>query len=104
MWLDDYCALAFCRFLNYNPKKCVLEGDSMPNRYYQVVIEQDEDGFFVAEVPGIRACYTQGKTFEEVMENIKDVIQMCLEEMKSRGEELPEQREIIWIKRIEVAV
>lgn len=76
----------------------------MPNRCYQVVIEQDEDGFFVAEVPGIRACYTQGKTFEEVMVNIKDVLEMCLEEMKSRGEEPPEQSEIIGIKRLEVAV
>lgn len=76
----------------------------MTTRYYQVIIEQDEDGFFVAEVPGVRACYTQGKTYEEVMVNIKDVLEMCIEEMKSRGEELPEQSEIIGIKRLEVAV
>jgi predicted RNase H-like HicB family nuclease len=76
----------------------------MATRNYQVVIEQDEDGYFVAEVPGIKACYTQGRTFEEVIENIKDVLQMCLEEMKSRGEEPPEQSEIIGIKRLEVAV
>lgn len=76
----------------------------MATRCYQVVIEQDEDGYFVAEVPGIRACYTQGETYEEVIENIKDVLRMCLEEMKSRGEEPPEQSEIIGIKRLEVAV
>lgn len=76
----------------------------MKKRYYQVVIEQDEDGFFVAEVPGVRACYTQGKTYEEVIVNIKDVLEMCLEEMKSRGEEPLEQNEIIGIKRLEVAV
>ena len=59
----------------------------MATRNYQVVIEQDEDGFFVAEVPGVRACYAQGKTFEEAIKNIKDVLEMCLEEMKSRGED-----------------
>ena len=76
----------------------------MTTRYYQVVIEQDEDGIYVAEVPGVRTCYTQGKTYEEVIANIKDVLQLCLEEIKERGEEIPEQGEIIGIKRIEVAV
>lgn len=47
---------------------------------FQVVIEQDEAGFFVAECPSLRACYTQGKTYEEAIANIKDVIAMCLQE------------------------
>lgn len=73
-------------------------------RVYQVIIEQDEDGFFVAECPALRACYTQGKTYEEVMENIRDVIEMCLEEYKAKGEEPPSQPEIIGVRRLEVAV
>lgn len=54
----------------------------------QVVIEQDEDGRYVAECPALEGCYTQGDTFEEVMENIEDVIKMCLEELREekRGE------------------
>ena len=48
----------------------------------QVVIEQDEDGEYVASCPALEGCYTQGNTFEEAMENIKDVIKMCLEELK----------------------
>lgn len=76
----------------------------MPTHHFQVIIEQDEGGIFVAEVPGIRACYTQGKTFEEAIENIKDVLAMCLEEMKERGQEIPLQGEIIGVKRVEVAV
>jgi len=48
----------------------------------QVIIEQDEDGFFIASCPVLEACYTQGETFEEAMTNIKDVIRMCLEELK----------------------
>ncbi|MFH1539451.1 MAG: type II toxin-antitoxin system HicB family antitoxin [bacterium] len=76
----------------------------MPTQNFQVIIEQDEDGFFVAEAPGIRACYAQGKTFEEAINNIKDVLAMCVEEMKKRGEEIPFQGEIIGVKRVEVVV
>jgi len=42
-------------------------------------VEQDEAGYFVAECPALKACYTQGKTYEEVIDNIKDVIRLCLE-------------------------
>jgi len=47
---------------------------------FQVIVEQDEAGYFVAECPTLKACYTQGKTYEEVIENIKDVIALCLAE------------------------
>ena len=52
----------------------------MANREFYVVIEKDEDGFFVGEVPQLKGCYTQGKTLDELMVNIKEVIEMCLEE------------------------
>ena len=41
-------------------------------REFYVVIERDEDGFYVGEVPSLRACYSQGKTIEELLENIKE--------------------------------
>jgi len=47
---------------------------------FYVVIERDEDGFYVGEVPQLRACYTQGRTLDELMDNIKEVIKLCLEE------------------------
>lgn len=49
---------------------------------FKVIIEQDEDGFFVADVPAIPGCYTQGKTYEEAVRRIKEVIELCLEEAK----------------------
>lgn len=49
---------------------------------FKVIIEQDEDGFFVADVPAIPGCYTQGKSYEEAIKNIKEVIELCLEEAK----------------------
>jgi len=77
----------------------------MPKRHvFQVIIEQDEAGYFVAECPALKACYTQGKTFEEAIENIRDVIAMCLEELKEKGRRVPRQPEIIAIKRVEVMV
>lgn len=49
-------------------------------REFYVIIEQDEDGFFVGEVPQLKGCYSQGKTMDELMKNIREVIEMCLEE------------------------
>jgi len=46
------------------------------------LVEQDEAGHFVAECPAFKACYTQGKTYEEAIENIKDVIALCLAERR----------------------
>jgi predicted RNase H-like HicB family nuclease len=49
-------------------------------RTFQVLVEQDETGMYVVECPALRACYTQGRTYEEALENIRDVIRMCLDE------------------------
>ena len=76
----------------------------MENYEFHVMIEQDEDGVYVAEVPAIRACYAQGRTFEEAIENVCDVLKMCLREMIQRGEEIPRPGEIVGLKRVEVAV
>ena len=46
---------------------------------FTVLIEQDEDGIYVAKVPDVIGCYTQGKTVEQAMERIKEAIQVCLE-------------------------
>jgi len=49
-------------------------------RDFYVVIEKDEDGYYVGEVPGLRGCYSQGKTIDELLENIKEAILLCLED------------------------
>lgn len=46
---------------------------------FQVVIEQDEEGYFIASVPAIPGCHSQGKTYEETINNIKEAIELCLE-------------------------
>ena len=71
---------------------------------FQVIVEQDEIGYFVAECPALKACYTQGKTYEEAIENIKDVIALCLADLKEKGRRVPHQPEIISVRRVEVTV
>jgi len=46
---------------------------------YAVVIEKDEDGYFVASVPAIPGCHTQAKTLGRLMERIREAIKLCLE-------------------------
>jgi predicted RNase H-like HicB family nuclease len=48
-------------------------------REFYVLIEQDEDGFFVGEVPHLRGCYAQGRTMDELLTNVREVIELCLE-------------------------
>ena len=47
-----------------------------------VLVEKDEDVFFVVECPLLQGCYTQGKTLDEALRNIHEVIELCLEEQK----------------------
>lgn len=66
-------------------------------REFYVIIERDEDGYYVGEVPQLRACYSQGKTLDELMANMREVIELCLEE---QGEEiLPE---VVGIQKVAV--
>ena len=59
-------------------------------REYYVLIEKDEDGLFVGEVPQLRACYSQGRTIDELIKNIREVIELCVEEQLNKEEILPE--------------
>lgn len=49
---------------------------------FNVIIEKDEDGFYIATVPALRGCHTQAKSLDELMERTKEAIELCLEEEK----------------------
>ena len=66
---------------------------------YTVLIEQDEDGWYIAKVPDIVGCYTQGKTVEEVMQRIKEAIELCLEAEKEHSQPL----KFVGIQQVEIA-
>jgi len=52
----------------------------MRNKEFYVVIERDEDGVHIGELPQLKACYSQGETIDELMQNMREVIETCLEE------------------------
>lgn len=69
---------------------------------FSVVIEKDKDGYF-AFCPELQGCYTQGDTYEDALENIRDAIRLHVEDRIEEGEEIP-QPESISLTSLEVAV
>ena len=58
---------------------------------YRILIQQDEDGIFVAECPSLPGCISQGKTRGKAIENIKDAIKGYLKSLKKHNEPIPPQ-------------
>ena len=56
---------------------------------FRIIIEQDEDGVFVAECPSLPGCISQGKTRADAIENIKDAMGGYLESLKKHNEPIP---------------
>jgi len=56
---------------------------------YRVLIEQDEDGMFVAEVPSLPGCISQGETRQQATANIKEAIALYLESLAAHDEPVP---------------
>jgi len=68
-------------------------------RQFDVVIERDEEGYYIASVPQIPACHTQARSLDEVTQRIREAIELCLE--VEGGPEDP--LEFVGIQRITVA-
>ena len=54
------------------------------NQPFPVIVEKDEDDFYVVECPLFKGCYTQGKSLDEALKNIREVIKICLEEKENQ--------------------
>ena len=66
---------------------------------FTVLIEKDEDGLFIGSVSALRGCHTQGKTIDELLKNIKEAIELCLEADK----DIPEE-EFVGIQQVQIAL
>jgi len=64
---------------------------------FTVIIERDEEGLFVGTVPSLRGCHTQARSLDELMERIKEVIQLCLE---VEGDLAPEQLQLVGVQKV----
>ncbi len=67
---------------------------------FTVIVEQDEAGYFVAEVPGLTGCHTQAKSLDVLMERVKEAIALCLEVQKPK----PSKMHLVGVQRVEVTV
>ncbi len=56
----------------------------------QIIIYPDEDGGYWASCPSLPGCYSQGETREETVDNIKEAIELYIEDMRANGEDVPE--------------
>lgn len=74
----------------------------MKNYRFSIIIEKDKDGYFVF-CPELQGCYSQGDTYEEAMENVKDAIRLHAEDRVAAREELPEEKSIS-LSTVEVAI
>ncbi len=60
---------------------------------FPIIIEQDEDGYF-ATCPELQGCYSQGATYEEVVLNIKDAVNLHLKDRIAKKEEIPTSKSV----------
>jgi predicted RNase H-like HicB family nuclease len=68
----------------------------MTTRDFKVFLEPDADyGGYVGVCPSIPGCYSQGKTVEEALANIREAIDLRLEDTESRGEEIPDPNNVL---------
>ena len=62
---------------------------------FKVIIEPDESSGFVISCPSLQGCYSQGDTIDEALKNIKEAILLCLEDLESIGEEVPDPSRLL---------
>lgn len=69
-----------------------------------LIVEVDEDGFFIVSCPLFKGCHTYGKTIDEALENIREVVEMCIDEVKpkKKGKSIIPINRFVGFREIEV--
>ncbi len=57
---------------------------------FKVLLEPDESGGYVVSCPSLPGCYSQGDTVDEALANIREAIELCLEDLRAHGEAIPD--------------
>ena len=76
-----------------------LRYDVDMSRCFDVVVERDSDGLYVASVPALRGCHTQAASLDELMERIRESIELCLE---VEGTTETQELEFVGVQRVTV--
>lgn len=69
------------------------------SREFDVVIEQDQEGYYVATVPSLPGCHTQARSLDDLMERVREAIELCL----AVETEQPEPLHFVGVQRVTVA-
>ncbi len=69
-------------------------------REFNVIIELDEDGYYVATVPELRGCHTQAKSLDTLMKRIREAIDLCLEVEGN----VPKSSQFVGVQRMSVEI
>ncbi len=56
------------------------------SNHFPIIIEQDEDNIYIVSCPMFKGCHSFGKTIDEAMDNIREVIELCIEEEKEKSQ------------------
>ncbi len=72
-------------------------GREMKKIHFPVIIEMDEDGYYIVSCPLFKGCHSYGETIEEALENIREVIEICLEET-----EIEELNKFVGFREVEI--
>ena len=75
-------------------RKVKIKNGDNSIRQFRVVIYRDEDDVYIAECPALEGCMTDGATFEEAFENIKDAVDCHVSALKKLGLPIPQEKEI----------
>jgi predicted RNase H-like HicB family nuclease len=67
---------------------------------YNVVIERDSEGYYVASVPSLHGCHTQAKSLDVLMERIREAIELCLEVAQDEEEQL----DFVGVQKVSITV
>jgi predicted RNase H-like HicB family nuclease len=65
-------------------------------RKFTVLIERDEQGYYIASVPDLRGCYTQARSLDTLMKRVREVIELCLED----GDKVEDPLELVGVRQV----
>jgi predicted RNase H-like HicB family nuclease len=75
------------------------QGREVMGREFNAVVERDAEGYYVASVPTLQGCHTQARSLDELMDRIKEAIELCLEVQGEPGETL----DFVGVQRVRLA-
>ena len=88
-------AFLFVRFLVLN----LIKANKMKTYHFPIVVEIDEDGVYIVSCPTFKGCHSYGQTIDEALENLKEVIELCMEEQSTES-----INQFIGIREMEITI